>query len=215
MTLLLFGVTFFKESEMTNTFILFLSTYIKFFFLLTPFFIVSIFLALTADVNPVVKKLLAIKVTFGVEVISLILLFFGDKIFSLLGISIAAFKIGAGVLLFLSVISLVQGKPTIPDVKTSVMDLAIVPMAIPITLGPGSVGALVVISNTLNGMMDIFVTAIAITLAVFSVGVMLYAATYIESIIGEKGIQMLSKITGLILASLSAQMIFEGAATFL
>ena len=193
---------------------LFFSTFIKFFFLLTPFFIISIFLSLTSDANEVVKKMLAIKVTIGVEVISLILLIFGDALFVLLGISVPAFKIGAGALLFLSAISLVQGKPTVPDVKTSLMDLAIVPMAIPLTLGPGSVGALVVMSSDLKGFIAIATTAIAISLAVLSVGLLLYASASIERIIGEKGIQMLSKLTGLVLASLSAQMMFEGAATF-
>lgn len=193
---------------------LFFSTFIKFFFLLTPFFIISIFLSLTSDANEVVKKMLAIKVTIGVEVISLILLIFGDALFDLLGISVQAFKIGAGALLFLSAISLVQGKPTVPDVKTSLMDLAIVPMAIPLTLGPGSVGALVVMSSDLKGFIAIATTAIAISLAVLSVGLLLYASASIERIIGEKGIQMLSKLTGLVLASLSAQMMFEGAATF-
>lgn len=193
---------------------LFFSTFIKFFFLLTPFFIISIFLSLTSDGNEVVKKMLAIKVTIGVEVISLILLIFGDALFDLLGISVPAFKIGAGALLFLSAISLVQGKPTVPDVKTSLMDLAIVPMAIPLTLGPGSVGALVVMSSDLKGFIAIATTAIAISLAVLSVGLLLYASASIERIIGEKGIQMLSKLTGLVLASLSAQMMFEGAATF-
>lgn len=193
---------------------LFFSTFIKFFFLLTPFFIISIFLSLTSDANEVVKKMLAIKVTIGVEVISLILLIFGDALFDLLGISVPAFKIGAGALLFLSAISLVQGKPTVPDVKTSLMDLAIVPMAIPLTLGPGSVGALVVMSSDLKGFIAIATTATAISLAVLSVGLLLYASASIERIIGEKGIQMLSKLTGLVLASLSAQMMFEGAATF-
>ena len=197
-----------------EAFSLFFSTFVKFFFLLTPFFIISIFLSLTAEANEVVKKLLAIKVTVGVEVISLILLIFGDSLFSLLGISVPAFKIGAGALLFLSAISLVQGKPTVPDVKTSLMDLAIVPMAIPLTLGPGSVGALVVMSSDLNDAFSIVTSAIAISLAVFCVGALLYASASIERVIGEKGIQMLSKLTGLVLASLSAQMLFEGAATF-
>ena len=185
-----------------EAFSLFFSTFVKFFFLLTPFFIISIFLSLTAEANEVVKKLLAIKVTVGVEVISLILLIFGDSLFSLLGISVPAFKIGAGALLFLSAISLVQGKPTVPDVKTSLMDLAIVPMAIPLTLGPGSVGALVVMSSDLNDAFSIVTSAIAISLAVFCVGALLYASASIERVIGEKGIQMLSKLTGLVLASL-------------
>lgn len=199
---------------MTSILALFISTFVRFFFLLTPFFIISVFLALTVDCNEMTKRLLAIKVTVGVEVISVILLVGGDVIFNLLGISVPAFKIGAGALLFLSAVSLVQGRPTVPDVKTSVLDLAIVPMAIPLTLGPGSVGALVVMSTDLVGFTELFASMVAVSLAVFSVGIMLYLSPKIVDIIGDKGIQMLSKLTGLVLAALSAQMIFEGAATF-
>lgn len=199
---------------MTSTFALFISTFVRFFFLLTPFFIISVFLALTVDSNEMTKKLLTIKVTVGVEVISVILLLGGDVIFNLLGISVPAFKIGAGALLFLSAVSLVQGRPTVPDVKSSVLDLAIVPMAIPLTLGPGSVGALVVMCTDLSDFTQLFTSMIAVSLAVLSVGILLYLSPKIVDIIGDKGIQMLSKLTGLVLAALSAQMMFEGASTF-
>lgn len=199
---------------MTSTFALFISTFVRFFFLLTPFFIISVFLALTVDSNEMTKKLLAIKVTVGVEVITVILLLGGDVIFNLLGISVPAFKIGAGALLFLSAVSLVQGRPTVPDVKSSVLDLAIVPMAIPLTLGPGSVGALVVMCTDLSDFTQLFTSMIAVSLAVLSVGILLYLSPKIVDIIGDKGIQMLSKLTGLVLAALSAQMMFEGASTF-
>lgn len=199
---------------MTSTFALFISTFVRFFFLLTPFFIISVFLALTVDSNEMTKKLLAIKVTVGVEVISVILLLGGDVIFNLLGISVPAFKIGAGALLFLSAVSLVQVRPTVPNVKSSVLDLAIVPMAIPLTLGPGSVGALVVMCTDLSDFTQLFTSMIAVSLAVLSVGILLYLSPKIVDIIGDKGIQMLSKLTGLVLAALSAQMMFEGASTF-
>lgn len=95
------------------------------------------------------------------------------------------------------------------------MDLAVVPLAIPVTLGPGSVGFLVVMSSEVRGLEQQLLTAAAITAASLCVGVLLYLSSELKRLIGRSGIAMLSKLTGLVLASLSCQMIFTGAASFL
>ena len=125
----------------------FISVYLKYFFILTPFFILAVFLAITEHETESVRRKLAIRVTGGVIAISLILFWFGQTIFSVLGITVDAFRIGAGALLFISAVSLVQGKIQLPSAKSSIMDLAIVPLAIPMTIGPGSVGYLILMST--------------------------------------------------------------------
>ncbi len=191
------------------------AVFVKFFFILTPFFIVAVFIALTEEETVEVRHQLAVRITIGVIVISLILFFAGAAIFELLGITVDAFRIGAGALLFLSAVSLVDGKLQLPATKRSIMDLAVVPLAIPVTLGPGSVGALVVMSSEIHGMVQQLCTAAAITAASLCVGALLYLSAELKRLIGRSGISMLSKLTGLILASLSCQMIFTGVAAFL
>lgn len=191
------------------------AVFVKFFFILTPFFIVAVFIAMTENETVEVRHQLAIRITIAVIVISLILFFAGAAIFELLGITVDAFRIGAGALLFLSAVSLVDGKLQIPASKRSIMDLAVVPLAIPVTLGPGSVGALVVMSSEIHGFEQQLLTALAITVASACVGVLLYLSAELKRLIGRSGISMLSKLTGLILASLSCQMIFTGVASFL
>ena len=188
---------------------------VKFFFILTPFFIVAVFLAVTENETVEVRHKLAVRVCLGVIVISLVLLWFGKPLFELLGITVDAFRIGAGALLFLSAVSLVNGKITLPDSKRSIMDLAIVPLAIPMTLGPGSVGALVVMGSETSGLLNLVLTSCAVTVASVGVGALLYLSEQVKRLIGRSGISMLSKITGLVLASLSCQMMFTGIASFL
>ena len=161
-----------------------------------------------------IRHRLAVRITVAVIVISLILYFAGAAIFELLGITVDAFRIGAGALLFLSAVSLVNGKLQLPDSKRSIMDLAVVPLAIPVTLGPGSVGALVVMSSETQGLQQQILTAVSITAASLCVGLLLYLSAEVKRMIGRSGISMLSKLTGLILASLSCQMMFTGAASF-
>ena len=193
----------------------FFAVFVKFFFILTPFFIIAVFLAMTENETVQVRHALAVRITIAVIVISLILFFAGMTIFDTLGITVDAFRIGAGALLFLSGVSLVNGKLELPATKRSVMDLAVVPLAIPVTLGPGSVGALVVMSTETTSLSARLLTALAVVAASFCVGVLLYLSAEIKRLIGRSGISMLSKITGLILAALSSHMMFTGIAAYL
>ena len=94
------------------------AVFVKFFFILTPFFIMAIFIAMTDNESVEVRHQLAIRITVAVIVISLILFFGGATIFELLGITVDAFRIGAGALLFLSAVSLVEGKIQLWDEGT-------------------------------------------------------------------------------------------------
>ncbi len=193
----------------------FFAIFVKFFFILTPFFVIAVFLAMTEYESDATRRALALRTTIGMVVISIVLLFFGDTIFALFGITVDAFRIGAGSLLFLTAVSLVEGKFELPAAKASIMDLAIVPLAIPTALGPGAVGALLVMGSEASGWPGLVATAVAVTLASLAVGLLLFCAKFIKRLIGRSGISMLSKLTGLILAALSCQMIFTGVAAFL
>ncbi len=105
-----------------------ISTFIKFFFLMTPFFVLSVFLVMTKDEDTKTKKRLALHVSSAVILICTILLFFGNYIFEIFGITLDAFRIGAGSLLFLTAVSLVQGPSTDTPIKDT-NSIAVVPLA--------------------------------------------------------------------------------------
>ena len=95
------------------------------------------------------------------------------------------------------------------------MSLAIVPLAIPITIGPGTVGALVIAAAESPTYIKKAETLACIVAACLTVGLMLFGADRVKSVLGANGIAMLSKITGLVLAALSCQLMFTGIAAFL
>lgn len=195
---------------------IFISTFLKMFFIMTPFFVLSVFLTLTQDATPKEKKALAIKVTISVIIASLILLFFGKHIFSVFGITLDAFRIGAGALLFLTAVELVKGSKD--DAKASDKDisqLAVVPLAIPVTIGPGTIGILLVMGATFESKASLIMGSLALVSAVLVIGLMLYTSTVFERLIGKQGLLVISKITGLFLAALSAQIVFTGIKGFL
>ena len=195
---------------------IFISTFLKMFFIMTPFFVLSVFLTVTHEATPKEKKALAIKVTISVIVASLVLLFFGKHIFSIFGITLDAFRIGAGSLLFLTAVELVKGsKDGAKAADKDISQLAVVPLAIPVTIGPGTIGILLVMGATFESTSSLIMGSLALVCAVVVIGIMLYTSTVFEKLMGKQGLLVISKITGLFLAALSAQIVFTGIKGFL
>ena len=192
------------------------STYIafglKFFFLFTPFFALSMFLAMTADRSPAERRALAHRVALATVVISGALLFFGPFIFELFGITVDAFRIGAGILLLLTAISLMNPKVIS---ATREEDISVVPLAMPVIVGPASCGALMVSSADLVTFSEKLVAMAALVTALGCIWIILLLGTWIEKQLGARGLSILMRLTALVLAALSAQMIMSGVVGFL
>lgn len=195
----------------------FITTFVKLLIILTPFFILSMFLAVTGEMSPMVRRKLALRTSAATMVICLLIYFFGEYVFWYLGITLDAFRIGAGIILLIAAIDLVIGKNKgAQTVDENEGDIAIVPLSIPYTIGPGTIGALLVMAAGASGNATArIIESLGIVAAVAVVGALLYASHFIERAIGRKGIQILSKVTGLLLAALAAQIIFTGVKNFL
>ncbi|MBU1248671.1 MAG: MarC family protein [Proteobacteria bacterium] len=195
-----------------TTLSLFISVLIKLFFLLTPFFVLSVFMAMTRELEAGEQRRIAVRTTLAVMALSLLLYFFGPLIFKTLGITLDAFRIGAGALLFLSAVSLVRGRSA-PEAEGE-GDFSVVPLAMPITVGPATIGTLMVLGGELTGT-DKLVGCGALLTAAACVGVLLFFARIVERFLGPMTLTILMKLTGLILSALSAQLVFTGIRNFL
>jgi multiple antibiotic resistance protein len=193
---------------------LFINTFIKFFFLLTPFFLLSTFLSMTKEMDSGKKRKIALKATFSMVIICIVLVLIGDQIFAVFGITLNSFRIGTGILLLISAITLVLG-PKSEQLHDPSEDIAVVPLAIPLAVGPATTGALLVMGGELTLIAEKIVGIAAIIAAVICVGIILYLSGVIERVVKKQGLTILSKITGLILAALAAQMFMTGALGFL
>lgn len=193
---------------------LFINIFLKLFMIFTPFFVISAFLSLTKDDTPSERKKIAIKVTLAVALTCFALFLFGTYIFALFGITLDAFRIGAGAILFLSAVAMIQGKATVSP-QNSKEDVSVVPLAIPITVGPGTIGALMVMGAGLKTAPEKLIASLALLGAVLSVGGLLLAAGRFESILGQQGLTILTKLTGLFVSAIAAQIFFTGLKNFL
>lgn len=192
----------------------FLSIWITLFFVFTPFFSLTMFLSMTEGYDENRRRRLALTVSISVAVLCLILFFAGRQLFALFGITLDAFRIGAGALLFLSGVALVQGKAANAGAPSD-GDVAVVPLAMPIIVGPATTGTLLVMGAELEGIQVKLMGTLALLAAVACIAAVLLMSSFIQRGLGVRGIGILSKLTGLVLAALSAQMVMTGVQGFL
>ncbi len=186
----------------------------RFFFLLTPFFVLGTFLTVTEDSEESSKKKLAVKIAVGASVVCLLMFICGSWVMSLFGISINAFRAGSGILLLLMAIGLVHGPADATKHayknETDLLQSAVVPLAVPVTAGPATLGTLIVLGLEQTSYLEKLVTCVAILLAVWMVGLMLIFSGKLLKLLGRANVAILGKITGLILSAIAVQMIVVG-----
>ena len=144
-------------------------------------------------------------------------MFFGSALFEVLGITLDSFRIGSGILLFMSAISLVRDGTRnhatgMPNEERD--DVSVVPLAVPTIIGPATIGTILVYGAEFEGW-DLVVGVLGLVGALLTLGMILYSGSLIEKLLGRTGLNILSKITGLILAAMAAQIFMGGVMGFL
>ncbi|MCY1341472.1 membrane protein, MarC family [compost metagenome] len=94
-------------------------------------------------------------------------------------------------------------------------DVTIVPLTIPLTVGPGTIGAMLVMGAGHVHWEDKLTALFAIAIAAATVGAILYLSDRIERILGDQGLQIVSRLMGLFVCALAAQIIFTGVKNYL
>ena len=190
------------------------SLYLKMLVLYSPFFVLSCFISLTRGYTVKERKRLAWKVAIGTLISSVLLYLFGQTIFEIFGITADAFRIGAGSVLFISALGMAQGKSAVQADNVN-QDVTIVPLTIPLTVGPGTIGALLVMGISQPEWDDKLIAIAAIAIASVTVGLVLYLSDKVERLLGQQGLQILSRLMGLFVCALAAQIIFTGVKGYL
>lgn len=188
--------------------------------MMTPFFVLSLFLTMSKNLTKPEKKQVILKVTIAVIVSGLVFLLFGKYIFSMFGITLDAFKIGAGTVLFLSALDMIRGDNDVESSETRSSDFnrndfAIVPLAIPSVVGPGLIGVLMVYGAEISGPVETTLVSLSLIAAAVSLAGVLLIANKLQHLMGKQGLEILPKITGLFVSAIGAQIIFSGIQGFL
>ena len=154
----------------------------------------------------------------AVILILVISAFSGNYLLSFFGIDIDSFRIAGGILLLLMSIHMLQAK--MPTVKTNEdeqseavdkEDVAVVPLAIPLLAGPGSISTVILFSSSSPHFVDKIALGLMIVMAALLIWPTLILSKSIGQRLGSTGLNIATRIMGLILASIAIKFIFEGA----
>jgi multiple antibiotic resistance protein len=187
------------------------------FSIVDPFAALPIFLALTGGMDPHAQARTArvatltcfcVLATFGVA---------GTFIFSFFGITIPAFKIAGGILLFGVGLEMMRGKQSetraTQEEKVEAeakQDIAIIPMGLPLLSGPGAIATVMVLVGKATSWPQRFGVYAAIVAVSFLVFVVLHSAAFVARVLGRTGINLIGRIMGLILAATAIQFVIDG-----
>ncbi len=189
-----------------------ITVFTGFFAIMNPIANIPIFLSLVQDADKSIQKKIAKKSTliaFGIVVAFVVL---GKIIFELFGITIPAFKITGGILIFYVGFEMLQSKKsTVKHLRHTNIDenIAVSPLAIPILAGPGT------IVTAMNYVTNSEIAHISIVIAVFALMCLLTYLFFIVSdklvtVVGNNVISVIGKIMGLIIAIIGTNMVIEG-----
>ena len=180
-----------------------------------PISTLLIFVSLTRGMDARTRMRMARKATLYSGAILLGSLVAGQVLLSALGISLVSFQVAGGIILFLFAIQLTFGKlaPETPSGDDD-HDLAVYPLAVPSIATPGAIIAVIVLTD--NHIYPIPVqagTAVITLLILFITYWMMRFADHILHVLGRQGAELLVRVMGLILASLSVELIFDALQT--
>lgn len=157
---------------------------------------------------------------FSVVVILWISLFFGDSILRLFGISIDSFRIAGGILVMTIAMSMISGKlgedKQNKQEKTETANresIGVVPLALPLMAGPGAISSTIVWSSRYHEWRNLTGLSLTIALFAFCCWLLFRAAPLLVKILGQTGINVITRIMGLLLMSLGIEFIVTGIKT--
>lgn len=184
---------------------------------LNPLGAVPLYIAMTTGQTAVQKKRTSDQVALGVGTILVLSLIFGEVLLYIFGISINSFRVGGGILVLLMAISMLQAKTspikqTDEEAHESIekTSVAIVPLAMPLLAGPGAIGTAILAANKSSGVTHYACLIAGVIVLSGAIWAILRLSPIVESRISATGINIFTRIMGLILSAIAIEFIANG-----
>ncbi|MEQ6248184.1 MarC family protein [Sulfitobacter sp. HNIBRBA3233] len=197
-----------------------ITAFVTLFVVIDPIAIAPVFLALTPGRTPKERERIARRAVLVAGLVLVVFALFGEAVLDFVGISMPAFRVAGGILLFLTALDMLFERRTKrredkaePD-EHDPDDPSVFPMAIPLVAGPGAIASVILLVGRKpggEGLVTILaITAVILLLMYF----MLRISGHLERALGKVGISVITRIFGMLLAALSVQFVLDGLAQF-
>ena len=200
-----------------------ISALLTLFVVVDPVGLVPTFLVVTHGLPRAARKSVALHASVIAGAILVGTALIGDWLFRTLGISLSAFRIAGGLLLFSIAFEMLfglrmrrEGQAAEQAVEEHVRNIAAFPLAIPLMAGPGAITATVLLSGRADGNLLLLGLLIAVVVFVAAVCLVVFSfAAQISRLLGQTGNIVLSRLLGVLLAALAVQFVVDGIRTLL
>ena len=201
---------------------LYLTAFVTLFVVIDPIGLAPIFIALTPGQSGAERRRIGARSLVIVAVLLTLFGLTGDAILSAIGISISAFRIAGGLLLFLTaIISIILGMGMLFERRTERRegqadgdqpshDPSVFPLAMPLLAGPGALATMILLVGENQGVAHVVMVHLMM-LIVLGICMVLFAlATPLARALGRTGVMVVTRLLGMLLAALSVQFVIDG-----
>lgn len=186
------------------------------FIIIDPPGLAPLYLALTQGMTDRQRRAIGRRACVTALVLMLVFLFLGEAVLSFVGITMPAFRIAGGVLLFLTALDMLferrqhRRKENAEEGADPGHDPSVFPLAIPLIVGPGAITTIILLAGRAEGAVDFALIAGVIVVNLLIVMAFFIAAPRIERALGRVGINVVTRVLGMLLAALAMQFIIDG-----
>jgi multiple antibiotic resistance protein len=210
-----------------------LAAFVTLLVVVDPPGVVPIYVALTKDEQPARRRAILIRAVLIAFGVALFFLFAGRAVLSYLGVTVHAFSISGGILLFVAAMPMLFGQRgglQAPEGKergaraaagkeraapgdrgTAGQDISVFPLAMPLLSGPGTIATILLLTSQAGGdLQKLAAIGVAIAIVFLVSFVLLYLGARLIRLVGEGGVHIATRVMGIVLAALAVQYVLNG-----
>ncbi|MBK0326862.1 MarC family protein [Rhodobacteraceae bacterium F11138] len=198
-----------------------ITAFVTLFVVIDPIGLAPLFMAMTQDIAASRRRAIAIRACLTSVVILMVFAAFGEAVLNFVGISMPAFQVAGGILLFLTALDMLFERRTkrregqVEDAEEDEgPDPSVFPLAIPLIAGPGSIATVILLAGQKPGIeglalvSGIMIAVVALVFILFSLSGVLGRA------LGKTGTNVVTRLLGMLLAALATQFVLDGLRNF-
>ncbi len=186
-------------------------------FIVDPIAVIPTYLVITHAESPEQRAVTARRACIAAALILVVFALGGTLIFQLFGITIDAFRIAGGLILWVVAMDMLHGQRRTQESSPEIAegrakdDVAVTPLAMPMLAGPGAISTVMVLAGQSHTMPEKAVLYGAILITMFVSWIVLRAGERLSVRMGQTGIRVMTRIMGLLLAAIAVQFVITGA----
>lgn len=187
------------------------------FVIIDPPGMTPLFLALTQGMTPAQRRGIAIRSTIIAFALMIAFILIGEALLGFIGISMPAFRIAGGILLFITALEMLFQKRQARREDSASEgatehhdDPSVFPLAMPLIVGPGAITTLILLAGQAEGVSDFAaIVGVAAAVLICLLG-FLFASNVVERALGKTGLNIVTRLLGMLLAALAIQFVLDG-----